>query len=288
MAVCVACGTENRDNAMFCRGCATSMVALVGAAPAPAPQEPVNQGPTQSCPACQAKNPLVATSCKSCGASLVPDIVAPKAAAASAASSGRAGRFAVMVALVLATTAVGAWWLNAHKAEAPAVAAPAPPVSAPAVAHADDAVHVSSSGGAAGERADGTVGVAAAEEQAVRAKQQAAAQASAERTRRDRERREKEARDKAAAEQRRLAQAEQARRNAAEAARQATAGTVAQAVAQAPEPVRTVDQACAGSGGFISRDVCRTRECRNPGFRNDPICVRFRQVEAANLPQPMF
>ena len=38
MAVCIACGTDNRDKALFCRGCATSMVALAGsAAAAPAP-----------------------------------------------------------------------------------------------------------------------------------------------------------------------------------------------------------------------------------------------------------
>ena len=54
----------------------------------------------------------------------------------------------------------------------------------------------------------------------------------------------------------------------------------------APEPVRTVDMVCAGSSNFIAREVCRSRECGNPAFVNDPVCVRFREVEAANRRQP--
>jgi hypothetical protein len=46
-----------------------------------------------------------------------------------------------------------------------------------------------------------------------------------------------------------------------------------------------VDTVCASSSNFIAREVCRTRECRNPAFTNDPVCVRFRQVEAANRRQ---
>jgi hypothetical protein len=46
-----------------------------------------------------------------------------------------------------------------------------------------------------------------------------------------------------------------------------------------------VDTVCASSSNFIAREVCRTRECSNPAFTNDPVCVRFRQVEAANRRQ---
>ncbi|HEX5738897.1 MAG TPA: zinc ribbon domain-containing protein, partial [Hydrogenophaga sp.] len=116
MAVCTACGTDNRDKALFCRGCATSMVALAGSAPA-APAAPAVdttlKGPTQACPACQARNPLVATSCKTCGASLVPDMVVPKAIPRSVAPSSNNAKLVVMVSLALVTTAVGAWWWSA-------------------------------------------------------------------------------------------------------------------------------------------------------------------------------
>lgn len=301
MAVCIACGTENRDKAVFCRGCATSMVALVGTAPAPAPQEPVNEGPTQSCPACQAKNPLVATSCKSCGASLVPDMVASRAVPQPAAPSGRSGRFVVMVSLALVTTAVGAWWL-ATKEGAPSpvvaqVAATAPVglgigagVDVDAGSGADTAGANNGVAPGAGNL-DAGAAAATADEQATSKKQQAAAVASAESARKLRERREKAARDRVAEQQRvaRAQQAEQARRRAEEAERQKAAEAVAQAAETAlPAPPPSVDLACAASTNFIAREVCRTRECRNPAFGNDPVCARFREVEAAHLRPPMF
>ncbi len=136
--------------------------------------------------------------------------------------------------------------------------------------------------------------VAAAEAQATRIKEQAAAVASADRARRIRERKAKEARELAAAEKQRAAQAaeqrqaEQARRRAEETARQKAAEAAALAAAKPPPPVQTVDTICASSSNFIAREVCRTRECQSPAFTNDPVCVRFRQVEAANLRQPMF
>ncbi len=55
---------------------------------------------------------------------------------------------------------------------------------------------------------------------------------------------------------------------------------VAQAPAPpAPAPAQTVDQMCAGSSNFLTRDLCRARICRNGGFSGDPVCVRFREME---------
>jgi hypothetical protein len=297
MAVCIACGTENRDKAVFCRGCATSLIALPTTATAsatPAPDTSL-KGPTQDCPVCQAKNPLVATSCKNCKASLVPDMAIPKAVVKPVAkSSGLHGRLAVMVGLVLVTTAVGAWWLGSGEQAPVKVAAVAvneqpqalgvdlvasPPPLVPAASEAPPTAD--------------ELATAAAAEQGDRIKKQAAAVVEADRKRRLREKRDKEARELALAEQAKAAQAqaqrqaELDRQRAEEAARQ-QALAAARAAAPPPPPVRTVDMVCGDSANFIAREVCRTRECRNPGFAKDPVCVRFREVEAANLRQPQY
>ncbi|MBA4265162.1 MAG: hypothetical protein C0453_08780 [Comamonadaceae bacterium] len=273
------------------------MVALAGsAAAAPAaPAVDTPKGPTQACPTCQAKNPLVATSCRTCGTSLVPDMVAvTKAIPASVAPSSSNAKLVVMVGLALVTTAVAAWWWSAQDTPSAPVATAAVPVIAQTTGLG---TNLSASIDAASKDdlvdAD-TVSVAAAEEQATRIKQQAAAVASADRARRIRERREKEARDLAAAEQMRAAQAreqqlaEQARRRDEEAARQKAAEVAALAATQPARSVQTVDTICASSANFIAREVCRTRECKSPAFARDPVCVRFREVEAANTRQPMF
>jgi len=51
----------------------------------------------------------------------------------------------------------------------------------------------------------------------------------------------------------------------------------------APEALRSVSEVCAGAGGFIAVQFCRTRECRKSGQQNDPICVRQRDIEEAQL-----
>ncbi|WP_310320475.1 zinc ribbon domain-containing protein [Hydrogenophaga palleronii] len=298
MAVCIACGTDNRDKALFCRGCATSMVALVGstaAAPtAPAP-DTAPSGPTQTCPACQAKNSLVATSCKNCRISLVPDMVAPpKTIPAAVAPSSSNAKLVVMVSLALVTTAVGTWWWSAQGGSSAPVAAQAVPVITQTTGLGIEATESSAPVPEKPVVSTDAASVVAAEAQATRIKEQAAAVASADRARRIRERKEKEARELAAAEKLRAAQAaeqrqaEQARRRAEETARQKAAEAAALAAAKPPPPVQTVDTICASSTNFVAREVCRTRECKNPAFTKDPVCVRFREVEAANTRQPMF
>ena len=56
----------------------------------------------------------------------------------------------------------------------------------------------------------------------------------------------------------------------------------APAPAPVPAPAQTVEQTCADSSNFLSRDLCRVRACRNPAVAGDPVCVRFREMEAAN------
>jgi hypothetical protein len=274
------------------------MVALAGsAAAAPAVQatDTAPSGPTQTCPACQAKNSLVATSCKNCRASLVPDMVAtPKTIPAAVAPSSSNAKLVVMVSLALFTTAVGAWWWSAQGAPSAQVAAQVAPVVPQTTGLGIEATVSAAPAPEKEVVSTEAAAVAAAEAQATRIKDQAAAVASADRARRIRERKVKEARALAAAEKQRAAlareqlQAEQARRRAEEAARQKAAEAAALAAAKPPPPVQTVDTVCASSSNFIAREVCRIRECRSPAFTNDPVCVRFRQVEAANRRQPTY
>ncbi len=72
-------------------------------------------------------------------------------------------------------------------------------------------------------------------------------------------------------------QAEQARqRAAAEQARVA-------AVQVAGNTRRSVGEACAAAGGFISQQFCQARECRKAEHQSDGICATLRETEAARL-----
>jgi type IV secretory pathway VirB10-like protein len=237
----------------------------------------------------------VATSCKNCRASLVPDMVAtPKTIPAAVAPGSSNAKLVVMVSLALFTTAVGAWWWSAQGAPSAPVTAQVAPVVLQTTGLGLEATESSAPAPEKEVVSTEAASVAAAEAQATRIKQQAAAVVSADKARRIRERKEKEARELAAAEKQRAAQvreqlqAEQARRRAEETARQKAGEAAALAAAKPPPPVQTVDTVCASSSNFIAREVCRTRECRNPAFTNDPVCVRFRQVEAANRRQPQY
>lgn len=53
------------------------------------------------------------------------------------------------------------------------------------------------------------------------------------------------------------------------------------APAPAARPGTSVDQLCAGSDNVFARDFCRIRECGKAVFVNDPVCVRFRQMDEA-------
>ena len=50
----------------------------------------------------------------------------------------------------------------------------------------------------------------------------------------------------------------------------------------APTRGQTVDERCADRGNFFTRDVCRVQACRNPALAGDPVCVRFREMEELN------
>lgn len=290
MATCEACGTENRDKARFCIGCAKALVPLADAASA-APVAAAAAAPSarrmQACPACQAGNPLAATVCQSCRASLVPDLARPPQGVSPPAKRGMAFKAAGALALVL--VAATAWWVGGGGGAGhwPGVdgAAVASRSALPAVQPVGLAVAVSAT--AAPLPAPPATEPATPLERS--AEEKAAAEAArAQRTAAAQARREQVARERAAAEaQARAARALEQQR-ADEAARQQTAADAAErarAAAAAPKPVpvlNTVEQTCASSGNFFSREVCRIKACQAPAFGNDPVCVRFRELEESS------
>lgn len=287
MVVCGACGTDNRDSARFCRGCAKALAPLTANPPAEAQAEAsaVSRGPVQTCPACQASNPLAATACKSCGVSLVPDLALPAPSTAPAASGGTMGRLVVMAGLLLATTVVGAWWFGVQgRAPAPVVSSvTAIPADSPSVAMgADTSVAVVPEHNAiippgkeahvAAAKADRAT--ASARERQVREQQKQAAL----------ERRQQADRDQSAAEQRRATLALEQQRSEQVARQKA----MQEAASQPPAPVMTVELSCASSSNFISRDICRLRECGKASFASDPICIRFREMEEESRKERLY
>ncbi len=293
MAFCGVCGTENRDKARFCIGCAKALVPLGDSAPtdaealaaAPAASAP---GPVQICPACQIANPLAATVCKSCRGSLVPDLAKPMPPPDPPARRGAASR--VAVGLALGVVAVGVWWFGVKEgagnpstlAGVPALSQAGSPDAQPvrvgtAVTLSTTAAPPPGESSVAAQTERSALEKAAGED--TRIKRQAAANA----------RREQAARDRAAAEEQARTAKAQEQQRAEEALRQKAAAEAAQlARATRPPPappapvVKTVEQTCASSGNFFSREVCRLRSCGSPAFASDPVCVRFREMEAAN------
>lgn len=283
MLICEACGAENRDKARFCIGCAKALTGKTPSADKP-PEKPA--GPVQTCAACQASNPLAATVCKQCRASLVPDWVAAKSEPVVAAPGNGGSRRVLVAGLLLVGLATGAWWWGQGKEAAP-------PASATAAANPET---LSTS------PADSLVGgatstVPEADSSTVAVPPAAVDMTKAERAKKlalERERKKRQEREErlAAAEQQKLLaaqqqeqqRADQAKARAAELAeqqRQAAARVVQ--TAAPPAPVKTVEQICAASGNFFAREICRVKTCGDPAFFKDPVCVRFRQMEAENL-----
>lgn len=290
MAVCKACGTENRNKAKFCRGCA---------APLP-PEAASTRGgalPEHICPTCKVRNPAKARFCQACGVPLVPPSVAyhPMPELPGSGTRQRAGVLLVGVVLVLAS--LGTWWKLSNTSDPASLAAtpeatvpvapanePAPPAPVPAPEPAvPDLATASTAPGSEAHLSE------------------------AERLRLSLERLEREDQARSAAlEQQRAAMAAEQRRRAEQARRRAEATAAAAtspmpAPAPSPQPATatpaeaknettpppaasaaTVELACAGSTNFFARDLCRIRECRKPSFARDPICVRFREMEEAS------
>lgn len=53
-----------------------------------------------------------------------------------------------------------------------------------------------------------------------------------------------------------------------------------------PAPVATVEQRCADSSNFFSRSVCQSRVCADPALAQDPVCRRLREIEQSSRRDP--
>lgn len=51
-------------------------------------------------------------------------------------------------------------------------------------------------------------------------------------------------------------------------------------------PVLTVEQRCAGSSNFFSRSICESEACRDASLAQDPVCRRLRLIEQSNRRDP--
>lgn len=241
--VCTACGTENRDKARYCRGCARPLVPL--GAP----------GASADTPA-EAATPHQKT----------------RRSRSRARRAARRRRNAIRWGLGAVVLMAGllVWWLwpgaSTSEAALAASATPAPPVETPAPA-------------APAWLVTGTTPVDSVTRTATTAPKTTGPQAAPS-----------------------TPVATQPPRTKPTPTRPKTATTAA---APTPEPVRSepvaptpvaeapptpvvaprprgVDETCADRGNFFSRDLCRIQACGNPALAGDPVCVRFREMEAAN------
>ena len=193
-------------------------------------------------------------------------------------------------ALVLGLVGLSAWWFGVKGADSsPALASAvtemqsAVPLPQAAQPVSPAALSITAAASSPSTIVIATDAETSAREKAAnedaRIKRQAAAKA----------RREQAARERAAAEEQARAAEVLAQQRADEALRQKAAAEAAQlARATRPPPappapvVKTVEQTCASSGNFFSREACRLRSCASVAFATDPVCVRFREVEEAN------
>lgn len=243
--VCTACGTENRDKARFCRGCARPIGSTTPAEPETPPRPRGHDRGSKS--------------------SSTP----PGERAASAPGRWLGGALAVLLVTGLAAWAlwpagqpVAVVPLSAPVAEAVAVV----PVSANALPN-PLAVAPGPAPVAAPPPAPGALPDPAA------ARPGAPARAGAPATR-----------PVAAPVPSRPAATSTTRNAPAEPvpASVPVSAEPAAPVAPAPARSRSVDETCADRSNFLSRDLCRIQACGNAALAGDPVCVRFREMEEAN------
>ncbi len=247
--VCAACGAENRDKARYCRGCAQPLVPLApGAVPTAAAPERRSRSRTRR---------------KAADRAAVPWWKHPAAGWS--------------VAAALAVGGLGAWW-GLPGAQVPAAAAPTAPVSvsAPALTALPTWPPTAPVPSAAIEStvtAEQPVPVPAAASAPLAGETvRATAAPLANRAPRTPKPRAEPSPPTAPAE------APAASRQPPNPASPAETAPPAAPAARTP----TVDERCADRSNFLSRDLCRIQACGNPALAADPVCVRFREMEAAN------
>ena len=84
--LCSVCGTENREEAQFCRSCGTAFPPL-----APAPEDDPQLGPGITCDECNFQNKPGVRYCANCGVSLLGTVIVPRGRPAAAPPDPYAG-----------------------------------------------------------------------------------------------------------------------------------------------------------------------------------------------------
>ncbi|MFC3682472.1 zinc-ribbon domain-containing protein [Hydrogenophaga luteola] len=269
--VCPSCGKENRDQARFCRGCASPLDRPGGDA---ASDEVARERANRALRRARRR--------KRSGES------AERPAWLRWAGAMTAG------AVVLA---VG-WWLGAHQsAPAPVQAAPlagapaASSIATPTATAPPTAAEPVGAGAASPNTPEAAAAVDRLRHSVELLEQQDRERAAAQEQQRQKlaldQKRLDDARRRAAATSAAAVSAHSGTPESAPVAAAAPAESAPVAAAAAPPPppavrsVAGVDQLCADSGNVLARDFCRIRECGKAVFANDPVCVRFRQMDEA-------
>lgn len=265
--VCGFCGAENRDRARFCRGCARPLSAAHPGAAGPAGSGAEHRAGRRAKRLASAEGVADGTANHTSGA---------EAGGASIAGQHRL-RVAALALLPLLALVLGIGWL---------VARPSVPAQAShPVAGADAAIAtVSATAPASPATGDHGAAVFAALE-AARAASAVPVSAPAP-ARRDPQPAALRARAPAPPKPAVLPAKAPAASEPVPVAAVTPPPAPAAPVAPPQTPPPSVEQACAGSGNFLARDICRLKACGQPAAANDPVCVRYREMEAANRRDP--
>lgn len=245
--VCQSCGTENRDKARFCVGCAASLT------PAPAPSTP--------------RRSRSGRSRRSEGGTHAQ----ARSSAARWIGAGIAGSIVLVSAIV--------WTLRPASAPLPtkalslSSAGAAPAAQAGAQSGGKDSLAEATA--AAEARLQASLERLAREDHEREALHRQELEAAARRLQAEQARR--------AAGRARETTPSQAEVPSVESAPVAPIESPATpAVPRPAPPVATAEQRCADSGNFFSRSVCHSRVCADPALAQDPVCRRLREADAAN------
>jgi hypothetical protein len=274
--VCPSCGKENRDQARFCRGCARPL------------DRPGGDAGSDAVARERASRALRRARRR-------------KRSGQRAEQQPAWWRWAGAMTAGVLVLAIG-WWLGAHQFT-PAPVQAAPLAGAPVASPSATPTAGTAAPATAPQTATEPVGADAASPNTPEAA------AAVDRLRHSVELLEQQDRERAAAQaaQRQKLAQEQKRQEDARRRAEATSAAAPSAHATAPEtpavatsapaapapvaaaaaapsatrPAAGVDQLCADSGNVLARDFCRIRECGKAVFANDPVCVRFRQMDEA-------
>ncbi len=258
--VCATCGTDNRERAMFCRGCSGSLQHT------PPPDRPILTGTVRD-----EERPAI------------PFKASPKGTASTSITA---------VAMLLLVGAAAVWFSMREDKPPQPTDSPTPTASSTSVSAetplpaADSALPENEALTAAPPARVAPSELASAED---RVNAMIARNA---RLKQDRLEREKRSRLEASREQARAAQ--ELERQRADEANKLANRPPAQPVERVPSPAQpqalalTVTRICDGAGNFFSRELCRVRECSKASQDNDPVCVKIRAMEEAQRTREQY